>query len=79
MFANSNFLVLRRPVEAALRSAIRMMNEAATLARALLTDGLVQRIQHKAGCHVGGNPPAYDLSGKDIYDECDIGHASYQA
>jgi hypothetical protein len=42
-------MVLRRPIESALGSAVAMVNQAALMGRATIVDGLLQRIQHELG------------------------------
>ena len=57
-----------------LAAAIGMMDQATALGRAPLGDGLVQRIENKAGGHRCRDAPAHNLAREDIDDEGHVDH-----
>jgi hypothetical protein len=49
LIATSFVMVLRRPLESALHTAIAVVNEATAADGPAFVQGLLQRVQHKAG------------------------------
>ena len=68
-------VALRRPVEAMLAAAIRVMDKAGSLDRPPLMESLLEGVEHEAGMRRAAGPPADDAAGKDVDDEGDVDEA----
>src|SRR5262245_27838804 len=58
-----------------LAASIAVVHEPTAMARAPIMEGLLQRIQYKAGMRRTGSPPAHDAPGVGIDHEGDIDEA----
>src|SRR4051794_34320126 len=63
---------LRRPLEPKLHPAITVVDEAAASDGPAFVQGLLQRIQHKAGVRRARDTPADDTPRKDVDNKGDI-------
>src|SRR4051794_32270272 len=63
---------LRRPLESALPAAITVVDEAAAADGPARVQGLLQRVQHKAGVRRAGGTPADNTPREDVDDKGDI-------
>ena len=63
VIATSFVMVLRRPLESALHTAIAVVDEAAAPNRPSLMQGLLQRVEHEEGVSRAGDTPADDAPG----------------
>ena len=68
-------MVLRRPLESALHTAIAVVDEAAAPNRPSLMQGLLQRVEHEAGVSRAGETPADDAPREGVDDEGDVDEA----
>jgi hypothetical protein len=75
VIATSFTRVLRRPVESALRSAIRMADQTCSLCRTALVNCLFEGIEDEASMGRPADAPPNDASGVGIDDESDIDEA----
>ena len=64
--------MLRRPVESALRAAVRVVNQGFFRTWLTRVQRLLQGIEHEVRVHGTAHSPPHDASGKDVDDESHI-------
>lgn len=63
------FGVLRRPIESALKAAIRVMHEAAAMSGTPIMKSLLKGIEDKASMRRPAPPPSNDATSEDVDDK----------